>query len=148
MDRANGLGHCLHSSSPSKSRSLRGGGAGSRNLIGDEDNLSCLHLSSSLETSQPGPSTSSFSLVLASTKDVIETPSLFNNAIMDLEVYGSAFNIIYANPGGVARVNFFLDGVFERHDQLPPFTMAGDSQGKYYPLSLTPTSGTTYEIEI
>lgn len=96
---------------------------------------------------QPGPSTSQFFLVISPTNRELD-PSLFDNAIIDLAVFGGALNIKFEpSDPSVVRVNFRRDGVIVRSEGVAPYAIAGDNPpGNYFIWN--PTSGTTYEIEV
>lgn len=79
--------------------------------------------------------------------NVVLDPSLFDNAIIDISVFGDALNIKFEpSDPDVVRVNFSRNGLFTRSEGVPPFALAGDNPpGNYFVW--VPVSGATYTIE-
>ena len=92
--------------------------------------------------------------MLPTPRNKVINPSLFDNAVIDLAVFGSAFiNIKYEplNPDLVVRVNFRRDGILVRSEGVAPYAMAGDNPpGNYFTWGPQQSDGTTpwYEIEV
>ena len=64
---------------------------------------------------------------------------LTNGALIDLANYPDGFGIVAnTNPGVVGSVQFFLDGVFIKNENIAPYSLAGDVNGVINSVSLTP----------